>query len=63
MINRNDVLVSYKKLATCLDEAMFDRNHCTYRWTNSVYYMYVYMYKTYSSGATTFLITLRNRGN
>lgn len=59
MIKPRKDLISYRKLATCMDEATFERNHSTFRWTNSPYYVFMYMYKIYSNGQTAFIIKPR----
>lgn len=63
MIKKYDDFVSYRKLTPCIDKARFDRNHSTYKWNNSVYYTYVYMYGAYSRGCTTFLVIPKRKGN
>lgn len=59
MIKQRGFLISYRKPITCMSKAVFERNPSTFRWTNSPYYTFLYMYKARSSGPTTFIVAPR----
>lgn len=59
MIKQQRFLVSYRKLSTYMSKAIFERNPSTFRWTNSPYYIFLYMYKAHSNGPTTFIVAPR----